>query len=92
MKIRMEQPELLQICFRIEKMFAALESATDDVLNSPQADAAFNEITKELSAIETRCGRDEMQRCAENIQFYLLGADSHFAERSICFAVESLIG
>lgn len=92
MKIKMEQPELLQIAFKIERAFAPLESAGDDAMDSPEADAAFNEIVRELKEIETRCGRDEMQRCGENLQFYMLGADKHFAERSICFAVESLIG
>jgi hypothetical protein len=90
MKIKMEQPELLQIAFRIERRFVPLEAAGDDAINSPEADAAFDEIVRELKEIEARCGREEMYRCAENLQFYMLGVDRHFAERSICFAVESL--
>lgn len=94
MKLQMEQPKVLEIAFKIEGMFKPLESLGNDVFdqsdNEAKHDAAFAEIVKTLSQIRNRHGIVEMEKCAENLQFFMLGKDFHLAERAVSFAAESL--
>ena len=91
----MEQPEILQAAFAIERLFAALEALPaervfDDSAVEAAQDAAFERIIKMLSEISSKYGKREMQRCAANLQFYMLGRNYHLAERAICFATGAL--
>lgn len=87
----MTQPEVLQTAFAIEKTFAPLEriglKAYDDE-NAVQFDAACNKAQEILSGVEKGFGRDEMKRCADRVQFYLIGRCYHIAAQSVSMLTE----
>ncbi len=93
MKLQMEQPQILEIAFKIEGMFKPLESLGNNVFdegaNEAKHDVAFTEIVKIMADIRNQFGIVEMERCAENLQFFMLGKDYHLASQAVSFAAES---
>jgi hypothetical protein len=88
MKKKMESPEVLQAAFKVEKLFAPLETLESEKLfdgsaNENAFDSACNETEKILTGIEQDFGRSEMQKCADRIFYYLTAKDYHHAARAV---------
>lgn len=87
----MTQPEILQAAFGVEMAFAPLERIglkTYDDENSGAFDAACGHTQEILADIEKGFGRDEMQRAAERVQYYLIGRNYHIAAQAVSMLSE----
>ena len=91
MKKQMTQPEVLRAAFTVEKTFAPLErlglKAYDDE-HAPAFDAAVSETEKLLSGIKKEFGKAEMLKCADRVQFYLIGRSYHVGARAVSMLTE----
>ena len=89
----MEQPQILEVAFKIEKLFGELEkmgaeTVFDAGANEAKFDAACDETQNILSEVEEKFGRAEMQKCADRVQFYLIGKDYHLGAQAVGMLAE----